>query len=253
MKVNLIMKKEDIDPNKMEGRIAVIFDVLLATSTINACFHYGAKNVIPARDGVEAIQIAKKFHPDEIVIVGEENGRTIDGFLDPMPSVLRNKVKDKTVILSTTNGTVAIRSSDKAKKVYIASLLNAVHVAEQIITKYGNDPISVVCSGSSNHFCLEDFYGAGYFIHTLVQKIGPSKINLSDSSLCARLFYEKYENEPMDILSQSRVGRLLMFNYIEDINYISQKRILPFIPVLSGENQIILEAPTEVEHQLTQG
>src|SRR5690625_5794431 len=107
-----------------EEKIAFIFDVLLATSSITTCLAYGVKNVIPVLDGAEALQEAKKFRLEEICLVGEYNGITIDGFLDPMPLGLQEQVNGKTVVLSTTNGTVAIRKSASAKEVYIASLLN---------------------------------------------------------------------------------------------------------------------------------
>src|SRR5699024_7433157 len=100
-----------------EDKIAVVFDVLLATSSITTCLAYGAKNVIPACEWAEALQEAKKFRPKEICLVGEYNGITIDGFLDPMPLGLQEQVNGKTVVLATTNGTVAIRKSASAKEV----------------------------------------------------------------------------------------------------------------------------------------
>jgi 2-phosphosulfolactate phosphatase len=44
------MKKEEIDGRKMQGKIAIVFDVLLATSTITMALVDGAKSVIPVRN-----------------------------------------------------------------------------------------------------------------------------------------------------------------------------------------------------------
>jgi 2-phosphosulfolactate phosphatase len=117
-KVHVVLKKEELIEEKLEGKIAVVFDILLATSTITTVLHEGAKAVIPVMDGKEALHTASAFSKEEIVLVGEYQGKTIEGFLDPNPSSLKESIPDKTVILSTTNGTVAIRKASEAKKVY---------------------------------------------------------------------------------------------------------------------------------------
>ena len=53
-KIEVIFKKEDIDPASMKGKIAVVFDVLFATSTITAALADGAKGVFPVLDHVQA-------------------------------------------------------------------------------------------------------------------------------------------------------------------------------------------------------
>ncbi|AXI10228.1 2-phosphosulfolactate phosphatase [Oceanobacillus zhaokaii] len=243
MKIHLLLKKEEIDTVQMnEDKIAVVFDVLLATSTITSCLDYGAKQVIPVMDEAEAVLTARDYLQEDIVLVGEYNGITIDGFLNPAPSSLKNQVKDKTVILSTTNGTVAIRKSATAKQVYIASLLNSVAVSKRIIEIYDGETIVVVCSGSSNQFCVEDFYGAGYFIEQLVKEYGVNNVDLTDSSMAAKLFYENTSEDGLSVLSDSRVGRMLnTYNLQDDLTYVSQKGILTIIPILLDGRTVVLE------------
>ena len=84
LKIHTLLKKEEIDTVQMnEEKIAVVFDVLMATSVIASCFHYDAKQVIPVLDATEALQEARKYPPDEVVLIGEHNGITIEGFFDP--------------------------------------------------------------------------------------------------------------------------------------------------------------------------
>lgn len=234
MKIHLLWKKEEIDAVQMnEDKIAVVFDVLLATSTITTCLAYGAKNVIPVLDGEEALQEAKKFEPEEICLVGEYNSITIDGFLDPMPIGLQRQVNGKTVVLSTTNGTVAIRKSASAKEVYIASLLNGEAVAQNLLATYADETIIVVCSGSQNQFCIEDFYGAGYFIDQLVDAYGKDKVDLTDSALAAKMFYERLAEQAVEVLSDSRVGKMLAnYDCYDDVVYVSQQGNLSVVPRL---------------------
>ena len=234
VKIHLLWKKEEIDAVQMnEDKLAIVFDVLLATSSITTCLAYGAKDVIPVLDGAEALQEAKKFRPEEICLVGEYNGITIDGFLDPMPLGLQKQVNGKTVVLSTTNGTVAIRNSADAKEVYIASLLNGEAVAQKLLETYEDETIIVVCSGSQNQFCIEDFYGAGYFINQLVDAYGTEKVDLTDSALAAKYFYKRSEDQAVKILSESRVGKMIAnYGCHDDVVYVSQQGILSVVPKL---------------------
>ena len=246
VKIHLLWKKEEIDAVQMnEDKIAVVFDVLLATSSITTCLAYGAKNVIPVLDGAEALQEAKKFRLEEICLVGEYNGITIDGFLDPMPLGLQEQVNGKTVVLSTTNGTVAIRKSASAKEVYIASLLNGEAVAQNLLETYEDETIIVVCSGSQNQFCIEDFYGAGYFINQLADAYGKDKADLTDSALSAKLFYERLADQAVEVLSESRVGKMIAnYGCQEDVAYVSQQGVLSVVPRL-------VDGKVKVERQQT--
>ncbi|RBN37955.1 2-phosphosulfolactate phosphatase, partial [Priestia megaterium] len=54
-KVHVILKKEELLAKKLEGKTVVIFDVLLATSTIAAALQQGAIEVIPVKNEEEAL------------------------------------------------------------------------------------------------------------------------------------------------------------------------------------------------------
>ncbi|SFB11947.1 2-phosphosulfolactate phosphatase [Lentibacillus halodurans] len=246
MKVHLLWKKEEIDEAQMwDNKIAVVFDVLLATSAITSCLASGAEQVIPVLNETEALQKAKAWNDgarSNVLLAGEEDGLTISGFLDPVPSVLNKQVAGRTVILSTTNGTVAIRKAASAKKVYMASLLNGKAVAKQIKETYENETIVVVCSGSKNEFCLEDFYGAGYFIASLAHQFGYGKVDLTDSALSAMMFYDHFPDQADSVLKQSRVGRMLSNNgFSHEIAYVSQQGVLDVIPRLNAAATSVTE------------
>ncbi|KAA0548159.1 2-phosphosulfolactate phosphatase [Bacillus sp. BGMRC 2118] len=232
VKIHLLMKKEDIKEELLSsGKICVVFDLLLATTTITAALHFGAKAVIPVMDEETAKKEAE--NRSDCVLVGEFEGRTINGFLDPNPVGLRNKVENKTVILSTTNGTVAIHKSMKANKVYACSLLNGEKVAEKVLLDRTDETIVLVCSGSSGQFCLEDFYGAGYFIESLVKQ--QESIQLTDAARAAHLFYKAYEDNAINTLMYSKVVEMLdVKGYREVIDFVSQKGVYSVVPILQN-------------------
>ncbi|HET7521889.1 MAG TPA: 2-phosphosulfolactate phosphatase [Bacillales bacterium] len=238
-KCHLLMKKEDIDGNQLDGKIAVVFDVLLATSTITAGLYHGAKEVVPVLNGDDALAEAADREESNCLLVGEYEGLTLKGFLNPSPLQLKERVRDKTMILSTTNGTVAVRKATPAKKVYVASLLNGEAVAKQIKEKYSNETVVVICSGSAGAFNLEDFYGAGYFLDCLAEEDGD--LEFTDAARAAMYFYRGNSNRPEEMLHLSRVGEMLTrFGLHEDVCFVSQRGIFPIVPYLK-DGAIVLE------------
>lgn len=241
MKVHVLFKKEEIAANKLTpNHVAIVFDVLLATSTITACLAFGAKEIYPVLNEHEAYKLKRDIASKKPIVAGEMVGETITNFKDPLPLSLREHVKDRSLILSTTNGTVAIRKASSAKAVFIASLLNAGAVAEKVRHNYESDTIIVVCSGSQNSFCLEDFYGAGFFIYELLDKWEPDSLELTDSALSAKLFYETYKTQTVSILNQAKVGKkMLQLGLEADLQFVSKSNQLSIVPKLTGRKIII--------------
>ena len=234
MKIHVLFKKEEIDAAQMkDDKIAIVFDILLATSTITACLEAGARQVIPVLDVAEAKVVAERFNSIDICLAGEDRGLSIPGFMDPTPLYLKEKVSDKTVVLLTTNGTIAIRKSADAHHVYISSLLNVPAVVEQVRKVHKNETIVLVCSGSQNQFCFEDFYGAGYFVSEMAKQYGEIELDMSDHALAAMVLYESAATGTTELMKQTRVGKMLTtYDYQEDLAYISQQGISTVIPKL---------------------
>ena len=141
VKIQLLIRKEDISAEKIaEGeKIAIVLDVLLATTTIVSALKEGAKEVIPVQTPDEAIRVSKSYKNDEMLMAGEVNAGPIEGFIYPSPSEIKREIKGKALILSTTNGTVALRMAADAKRVYIASLLNNESTAKHISETHEED------------------------------------------------------------------------------------------------------------------
>ncbi|ARF14949.1 2-phosphosulfolactate phosphatase [Sporosarcina ureae] len=240
MRIHLLFKKEELNEAKLDAtKTVVVFDVLLATSTISACLSFGARTVIPVADEEEAREVAENLPTEEYCMAGEWNGLPIEGFTYPLPLALQGKVAGKTLILRTTNGTVAIRKAAAARKVWIASLLNSPAVAKKVFDEYEDETILLTCAGSANQFCLEDFYGAGYFLSELIQLAGENAVQLTDSALGAKLFYDSRKDQNETLLAQTQVGRaMLEMDVGEDLHFVSQKGQLEVAPYLSGQEVV---------------
>ncbi|MBN8207847.1 2-phosphosulfolactate phosphatase [Bacillus sp. NTK071] len=248
-KIHVLMKKEDIDQEKIgNGKIAVVLDVLLATSTITSALEFGAEQVIPVLDQYDALAEAKALPDGSYLLSGEYEGKTIEGFLDPNPLQLKKAVKGKTLILSTTNGTVAIKRTSGAKRVYVASLLNGRAIAKKLNQEHPNETIVVVCSGSSGEFALEDFYGAGYLINQMISSLPDWE--LTDAARAASSFYRGSEQSAEDVLISSRVGEMIKrYGYEDEVRFVASEGIFSIIPFVDGKKTIIRE---EVHHDTNQ-
>lgn len=238
-KIHVLLKKEEIVQEKLEDKIVVVLDILLATTTITTALSHGAKEVIPVLNKEEAMAEANDRTEGSFLLVGEEQGRKINGFLSPNPKRLIDKVANKTVILATTNGTVALRKSHAAKRVLVASLLNCSAVVDELLARHKDDTIVVVCSGSSNEFCLEDFYGAGYFIHSLLSKSSSNNWTMTDSALSAYHFYEGIGKNVSDLFYETRVGKMLIEQRMkETVSFACQHDAYEIVPTMVDKKYI---------------
>ena len=95
----------------LHGTVAVVIDVLRATTAITHALVAGAARVIPTLTTEEAFKMREMLmnqSPDQSVLLcGERGGVMIDGFdLGNSPEdYTQERVSGKTLIFSTTNGT----------------------------------------------------------------------------------------------------------------------------------------------------
>lgn len=242
MKIHLLLTKEEIDTTKMdEEKVAVVFDVLLATSTIVTALQFGAKEVIATWNKNEALLEAENRSTNNYLLVGEFGGKTLAGFHPPNPLYLKDRVIDKTVILTTTNGTVAIKKCFQAKSLLVCSLLNIDAVAKELTEKYKNETIVIVCSGSSGQFNMEDFYGAGSLIWKLL-KDSKTHVEMNDAALAASMFYSKRQGNGEEILIQSHVGKFLeQYGLINEVRFVAKESAFSIVPRLVDRAIVVTE------------
>lgn len=238
-KLHVLLTKEEVPNYKVsKGTIVVIFDVLLATTTIATVLYHGASEVIPVMNAEEGLLIANSLEDSTTVLTGESGGRTIAGFVDPLPTLLMDCVANKTIVLSTTNGTVAIQSVSNAKTIYAASLVNAEAVAEKISTNHVDTEILIVCAGSMGQFAMEDFYGAGCLIDKLIHKCGAW--DLTDSANTSLLLFRGNKTDGEKVLKASATGKMMMeMDLDRDVEFASEQSIIPIVPQLENGKMIV--------------
>ena len=104
---------------RLPGKVVVVLDILFATTTMVTALAHGAREVVPVLDEAAAYAESTKFSENSFVLAGELYAETLPGFAHPAPlSLLGHGIEGKSVIYSTTNGTVAMGLAAPASRVY---------------------------------------------------------------------------------------------------------------------------------------
>ena len=231
-KIHVLTRKEELDSVRLPGKVVVVLDILFATTTMVAALAHGAAAVIPVADEAAAREEAARHGAGESVLSGELYAETLPGFVAPTPMALvAHGVAGKTVVYSTTNGTVAMRLADGASRVYCGALLNAGALARHIAARHAGDTVLILCSGSGANFNFEDFYGAGCFVERLAAMLGTA--DLSDAAKAARSVF-RHASVP-EALLDTRVGRMMQAKGLdEEVRFACRFDAFPVIPVLEN-------------------
>ena len=141
MEIEILQLKEGA--RKATGT-TIIIDVFRAFSLEAYLFAQGCKEVRAVYDKQQAYAF-KKEHP-EYILIGERQGKILPGFdYGNAPSSITGKdFSGKTVIHTTTNGTLGIQNASHAADIYVASLVNAKATVE-VIKAHHPEHISIVC------------------------------------------------------------------------------------------------------------
>lgn len=212
---------------KGEYDIVVVIDVLRATSAICAAFDNGVKAIIP----VSTIEEAKEYQAKGYLVGAERKGQIVEGFdFGNSPySYMKEEVKGKEIVLTTTNGTKALNLASDAPIVVVGSLLNLDALCQWLEEQEKNT--LCLCSGWQDKFNLEDTICAGAISDYL---IATGKFTSEeDSSIAAKYLYLSAWVNPLGYLkSSSHRRRLKNLNLNEDIKYCLTPNQTDVIPIL---------------------
>lgn len=237
MLIDVILIPPSAGDKSLAGQIAVVLDILRATSTIVTALANQAHRVIPVLEPEEAFELRQKFGTTDCILGGERKGFKIAGFdLGNSPyEYSKEKVAGKTIVLTTTNGTRAARWAEGASKVIIGSFLNVAAICNHIVTS-PND-VTIVCAGRQGDLSLEDTACAGM----IVSLIG-SNYDLTDNAKAALFTFEKaWQIGLTSFVGQTQHGRYLKEIGMEsDIALCTNLNSIPVVPKLKDGDITIL-------------
>jgi len=162
-----------IPHGSLRGGVAVVVDVLRATTAMIHALNSGVEAIIPCLEVDEAREVAGSLARGSAILGGERQGLPIEGFdLGNSPSSYTSEVcRGKTLVMTTTNGTRAIHACLPAVRVLIAAFSNASETIEAV--RINHLPIHVVCAGTNGQVSIEDAVLAGHLVNLLDDEYKP--------------------------------------------------------------------------------
>jgi 2-phosphosulfolactate phosphatase len=214
----------------LAGSLAVVIDVLRATTTIIHALAAGCKAVLPCAEVEEARERAGGMRAGRVLLGGERGGAPLPGFdLGNSPREYTGKLcRGNTLVLTTTNGTRALLRAAEAARVLVAAFVNYSAVCEQL--RQDTRPVHIVCAGTEGSVSLEDTLLAGALVDYLCQ-LGEVRVNDA-----ARLAWDCFENQGRVLLGALEVSHggaiLRRLGYDEDIRAAAHVDHFALVPEL---------------------
>ena len=212
--------------------MAVVIDVLRASSTIVTALANGCRRIIPVVHVREAFEVAASLNGEPVLLCGERKGNKVSGFdLGNSPREYAEEVvRNKTLILTTTNGTRAIHTARRAHEVLVGSFLNVEAVADWIRGR--SRDVVIFCAGGMGQFSLEDAVCAGFLVRALLND-SDSRFEATSAARSASELAEKHGDDLRHMLFTSKHGRYLTDEgFGHDLEFCARLNSRPLVPVL---------------------
>lgn len=245
MKLDVLLTPGELVPSEIAGRTVVVLDILRASSTIVEALAAGARTLYPVSTIEEAIGLAKTLGRDEVLLVGERKALPIEGFdLGNSPrEFTAQTVGGKTVVMSTTNGTIAITAAAGGARVVVGAWLNFQAVVDDLVRAQA-EPV-LLCAGRSGAFGLEDVVCAGHIAAAVMKALPEVEWELNDGAVAAVALGKEFP-DPATLFPLTAAGRNLVEAGLgDDLPFCAHTDLRDVLPVLEGR-QIVL-ATVEAE------
>lgn len=228
----------------LDDTVAIVFDVLRATSTIVTALANGAAAVIPVAEISEALAVRER--QPGVLLAGERDGLRIRAELtggvefdlgNSPREFTTGRVAGKTIVASTTNGTRAFRACAHADQVLAGAFLNLSATADYIRARRAPH-LLVVCSGTMEQAAYEDILAAGALCDLLWTQYERGEI--SDAAEVAREIYRSGREDLSAALRHSRNGRRLsaIAELRDDVAFCLRRDAFPLVAILRPDGRI---------------
>ncbi len=218
-----------------KGTVVVIIDVFRATSTIAAALHNGAKCVIPVASVAECIELGTKI-PDSIT-AGERDGKVAEGLqYGNSPAEYPGEfIKNKTLVLTTTNGTRLLHMVKDADTIITGAFLNLSAVCDYLLASGKN--VLLGCAAWKDRFNLEDTLFAGAVVNRIQEHFA---VNCDSARAANALYKQSGEKDFINFLrDSSHFRRLSAYGLEADMEYCATPDLHPVLPILQGSELVV--------------
>lgn len=201
----------------VSNSIVVIIDILRATSTIANALYNGAKSIIPVDSVADCIKLGKQ---PGVITAGERDGKIAKGLKygnTPLQYTSRF-IKDKTLVLTTTNGTRLLHMAlaEGARGIITGSFCNLSAVCDYLTGQ--NKNVILACAAWKDRINIEDTLFAGAVISRIKSKFQQD----CDAGQISETLYYQAKGDLFGFMKEhhaSHYQRLMGYGLEEDIRF----------------------------------
>ncbi len=219
-----------VPAERFVGGVAVVIDVLRATTTMVYALAAGCDRIRPCATVEEARHLADHLPAGKVLLCGEREGLQLPGFdagNSPREFTCA-RCKGMAIVLTTSNGTRALLHAAAAERVLIAAFTNYSAVCEQL--RHEKRPIHILCAGESGGVALEDTLLAGAIVDYLVRL---PEVEVDDGARLAWDCFELHGTHLEESLRLSSGGvRLHLLGYDDDVRVCARVDVFHLVPEL---------------------
>ena len=231
---------ETLRRRKLGGAVCVVFDVLRATTSMVTALGNGAEAIEPVQE-IEAALAARRARP-EVLLAGERQGLRIDASLtggvefdlgNSPREFTAERVRGRRIVMTTTNGTRALRACQGARTVLVGSFLNLGAIARWLLDRVPRELV-IVCSGTFEELALEDALAAGALWEAVASVYGEGRV--TDAVAVAGAAWQMARDDLPAALARARNGRRLLSQpeLRDDVAFCAQRDTLPFVAMMDA-------------------
>lgn len=235
---------EKLRKQELRDAVCVVFDVLRATSSMVTALANGAKAIIPVEEISQALALRRQ--DSRLLLAGERHGVRIpadlsggiDFDLGNSPREFRSEtVRGRTIAMTTTNGTRALRACAGARRVLVSAFLN-LHATAKILLAQKPRRLILVCSGTFEQAAYEDILAAGALGDLVWSQYSNGAV--SDLALAARRLFRLERKDLPKALGESRNGKRLLSRpeLKEDVAFCAQVNRIPLVVELDKKGRV---------------
>ena len=217
--------------------VCIVVDQLRASSTLTTLLDLGCPSVHVTRTLAEARRLGRATGA---LLAGERHGLVPRGFdANNSPVELsRLEVRDRPVVLCTSNGTRVLALVRHMPLTLVGCLLNAGACAQAAVDAAITRGIGVgiVCAGTVGRFALDDAVAAGEIVGRVIALSAERGVSceVTDAAMAALRLRSAYTDLAV-ALEESTAGRLVhRIGASDDLAFCARVDASTTVPVLRG-------------------
>ena len=212
--------------------VAIVIDVLRATTTIACALEQGYRRVLACGEIDRARELAARLGSGA-VLAGERACVKPEGFdLGNSPREFADGPPlGDTLVLTTTNGTNAIvTAAGHAEAVLVGSLVNLTPCAAAAarLARAGSGDVLVQCAGVKGAFTMDDAYTAGRYVTELA--VWLSEWEASDSARASEAIAAGFPSAGDGLAASHSARNLHAAGLSDDVRYCARESVLDLVP-----------------------